>query len=111
MNLTAIVTIYKKCKENDVTNYRPMSILAQFSDILKKIHVSRLDRFVDDQSILNECKHCFQKKSSTFVNALQRFKDLFSQKRYNIYNIQIYVRIYIHTHLIIRYSSYIKYSA
>ena len=60
-----IIPLYKTGKPNNLTNYRPISILTCFSKIIKKLIHKRLSSFFDKHSILAKTQYGFQAGKST----------------------------------------------
>uniref|UniRef100_A0A8C6M161 Reverse transcriptase domain-containing protein n=1 Tax=Nothobranchius furzeri TaxID=105023 RepID=A0A8C6M161_NOTFU len=69
MKVARVIPIYKTGDKHQFTNYRPVSILSQFSKILEKLFVKRFDNFVDQCELLTECQYGFRNNRST-VQAL-----------------------------------------
>ena len=46
-----IVSVYKSGKRNDINNYRPISLLSEFSKLLEKIVYKRLSAFLTKHNI------------------------------------------------------------
>ena len=45
MKIAKVIPIFKSGKQDSFTNYRPVSLLPQFSKILEKLFNNRLDKF------------------------------------------------------------------
>ena len=54
MKIARIIPIFKNGNINDFTNYRPISLLSQFSKILEKIFHNRMMSFIEEKNILYE---------------------------------------------------------
>ena len=52
MKVAKVLPLYKSNDEHNVSNYRPVSILPQFSKILEKIFEKRLREFIDKYNLL-----------------------------------------------------------
>ena len=52
MKISVITPLFKKGKPDDINNYRPISLLSQFSKILEKIIVNRFLHFIDKHNLL-----------------------------------------------------------
>lgn len=59
MKMGKVVPLYKTGVRHKFTNYRPISLLPQFSKILEKLFSNRLDKFLDKQKILSESQYGF----------------------------------------------------
>jgi len=62
MKVAKVIPLFKAGNKNDLSNYRPVSLLPQFSKILEKRFVKRLDRFINKYNILIEQQYGFQAK-------------------------------------------------
>ena len=49
MKLARVIPLFKNCDMNDFTNYRPISLVSQFSKILENIFHNRMMLFIDDK--------------------------------------------------------------
>lgn len=65
MKIAKVVPLYKNGNKNIFTNYRPVSLLPQFSKILEKLFNKRLLSFIDKYDILSESQYGFRKNRST----------------------------------------------
>ena len=76
MKIAKVVPIFKAGERNSFTNYRPVSLLPQFSKILEKLFHSRLENFLDKNTILNENQYGFRTKRSTALALMQLTEEL-----------------------------------
>ena len=61
-----------KCKNKHIfINYRPISLLPQFSKILEKLFKTKLDTFIEKHSILNDSQYGFRSNRSTSLALLE----------------------------------------
>ena len=60
-----IIPLFKTGKPNNLTNYRPISILTCFSKIIEKLIHKRLSSFFEKLSILAKTQYGFQASKST----------------------------------------------
>ena len=65
MKIAKVIPIYKSGHHQDLGNYRPISILPQFSKILEKLFLNRLISYIEKQQILVKNQFGFRKKHST----------------------------------------------
>ena len=61
MKIAKVVPLCKAGENNLFTNYRPVSLLSQFSKILEKLFSKRLDKYIDNSSLLNSVSSRIQK--------------------------------------------------
>ncbi|KAI5631696.1 reverse transcriptase (RNA-dependent DNA polymerase) domain-containing protein [Phthorimaea operculella] len=66
--------IYKKGEHKDYRNYRPIAILSSIDKIMEKCVVNRLSNYLQNNNVLVDCQHGFQKGKSTNT-LLSRFTD------------------------------------
>ena len=57
MKITKVIPIFKSGEKGVFTNYRPISLLPQFSKILEKLYSDRLDSFLFKYSILSPSQY------------------------------------------------------
>ena len=72
MKLAKIIPIFKSGDRFKFSNYRPISLLSQFSKILEKIFNKRLTSFIEAQHILSDGQYGFRSNHSTSL-ALTEF--------------------------------------
>lgn len=65
MKIAKVVPIHKGGDSHQLNNYRPISILPQFSKILEKLFDARLESFIDKHNLLSDCQYGFRKNRST----------------------------------------------
>uniref|UniRef100_A0A673A262 Reverse transcriptase domain-containing protein n=1 Tax=Sphaeramia orbicularis TaxID=375764 RepID=A0A673A262_9TELE len=71
MKIAKVIPIYKNGDKHMVSNYRPVSLLPQFSKILEKLFVKRLDDYIDKYRILNDHQYGFRKNRSTSLAVME----------------------------------------
>ena len=67
LKLTKVIPIYKSNDAMCFTNYRPISLLSIFSQILEKIMYKRLIAFVNANNLLYKFQFGFREKHSTYM--------------------------------------------
>ena len=75
MKIANVVPIFKAGGMDEITNYRPVSILTTISKIYEKIFYSRLITFLKEQKILFKDQFGFRENNSTYmaiINLLDR---------------------------------------
>ena len=76
MKLARVIPLFKNGDMNDFTNYRPISLLSQFSKILEKIFHNRMMSFIDDKQILCKSQYGFRKNMSTSLAILELVEEI-----------------------------------
>ena len=59
MKIAKIIPIFKNGQKPEFTNYRPISILSQFSKILETLFNLRLEQFLDANKIISDSQYGF----------------------------------------------------
>ena len=67
MKISWIVQIFNAGDKNTFNNYRPMSILPQFSRVIEKLFENILLNFVEKNNVLNDNQHGFRRNGSTTI--------------------------------------------
>ncbi len=76
--IARIVPVFKAGDKNDLHNYRPISILPVFSEVLERVVYTRLSDFLEKFKILSPQQYGFRKESSTsmaILNLLEKIHD------------------------------------
>ena len=68
--LAKVIPLYKKRNKRDPNNYRPISILTCFSEILERLIHNRLQQFLKKHCVIHKSQYGFQKNISTKHAAL-----------------------------------------
>ncbi len=69
LKIARVIPLYKSGDRNDITNYRPISLLPVLSKIFEKLIHSRLTSFLDKNNVLYRKQFGFRKRHST-IHAL-----------------------------------------
>jgi Reverse transcriptase (RNA-dependent DNA polymerase)/Endonuclease-reverse transcriptase len=70
IKIAKVVPIYKKGEKDNITNYRPISILPYFSKYYEKIMYDRLYKFIEKSNIIFHTQHGFQSGHSPYMSLL-----------------------------------------
>lgn len=70
MKVAKIAPLYKSGDKDMFTNYRPVSLLPQFSKILEKLFDERLENFIVKYNLLSESQFGFRSGRSTSIALL-----------------------------------------
>lgn len=60
-----VVPVLKKGDPECISNYRPISILSNFSEVIEKAVVQRIVQFVEKYNLISDSQHGFRSKRST----------------------------------------------
>ena len=60
MKIAKVLPVHKNGAKNEFNNYRPISLLPQFSKILEKLFDLRMEKFVNKHNILHDCQFGFR---------------------------------------------------
>ncbi|XP_024116978.1 uncharacterized protein LOC112138628 [Oryzias melastigma] len=85
MKMAKVIPIYKSGDKHLFTNYRPISLLPQFSKILEKIFNDKLAKFIDKYNIINENQYGFRENRSTsmaIIDAVEEITNALDKKKY-----------------------------
>lgn len=66
-----VIPIFKKGDTNDISNYRPISLLPIISKIFEKCIASRVAHHFENNNIFTNCQHGFRKNHSTVSGILE----------------------------------------
>ena len=64
-----IKPIYKKEDKNDISNYRPISILPVISKIFERATLNQLISYFEKHCLINGLQHAYQKKTTVLLHA------------------------------------------
>ena len=87
MKIGKVIPLYKAGDRNVFSNYRPISLLSQFSKILEKLFNERLDKFIDKCNVLNNSQYGFRNKMCTthaLINLVEEISSSLDAKTFSI---------------------------
>ena len=76
MKTAKVIPVFKSGNRSDFSNYRPISLLSQFSKILEKLFNLRLEQFLISNEILSNCQYGFRSCISTVHAALELIESI-----------------------------------
>lgn len=91
MKTAKVLPIHKSGEKNNFTNYRPISILPQFSKILEKLFVIRLEKFIHKNNIIEDCQYGFRPKRATSMALIDLYEKITNNIDNNKYTIGIFI--------------------
>ena len=87
MKIGKVIPLYKAGDRNVFSNYRPISLLSQFSKILEKLFNERLDKCIDKCNVLNNSQYGFRNKMCTthaLINLVEEISSSLDAKKCSI---------------------------
>ena len=76
MKIARLIPLFKSGDVKEFSNYRPVSIVSQFSKILQKVFHNRLMSFINDKQILNNSQFGFRKNMSTALAIIELVEEI-----------------------------------
>lgn len=76
MKIAKVIPLYKSGDKKSFNNYRPVSVLSQFSKILEKLFDKRLQTFVDKHAILSNNQYGFRASCSTTTALIDLIEEI-----------------------------------
>ena len=76
MKIARVIPLFKTGNTKEFSNYRPISLLPQFSKILEKNYHSRLMAFIDSNQILYKSQYGFRKQMSTSLAIIELVEEI-----------------------------------
>ena len=91
MKIAKVIPLYKAGEKNLFTNYRPVSLLSQFSKIFEKIFSKRLDKYIDNFSLLNDSQYGFRSGKSTALALMELTEDISFAMDEKMYTVGVFI--------------------
>ena len=76
MKIARIIPLFKSGDKQNVSNYRPISLLPQFSKILEKIFNKRLMNFLNSNNLLYLRQYGFRKNMSISLAIMELVENI-----------------------------------
>jgi hypothetical protein len=80
-----ISTIYKAGDRNDPNNYRGITVTGAIGKIFNSVLNNRLDKFLVENKIINDCQIGFTKKARTYDHLKCTFDKYCNEKNGKLY--------------------------
>ena len=91
MKIAKVKPLYKSGEKDLFTNYRPVSLLSQFSKILEKLFNNRLDDFLEKNDLLVDEQYGFRKERSTSMAITQLIEELTNANEDKKFTIGVFI--------------------
>ena len=91
LKIARVTPVFKAGKENEVGNYRPISILPCFSKILERIMYNRLFKYLTTNEILYKKQFGFQEGHSTEHAIMQLIDNINSNFEKNHFTLGVFI--------------------
>ena len=91
MKIAKVVPLFISGEKNVFTNYRPISLLPQFSNILEKLYNERMDTFLNKHDILSPSQYGFRSNMSTSHALLELVEEITSSLDNKKYSVGIFI--------------------
>ena len=91
MKLAKVLPLYKTDDPTSFSNYRPVSLLSQFSKILEKLFNNRLMKFIDKNNVLFEGQYGFRQNHSTELAVIEMTEKITKSLDEKHYSVGIFV--------------------
>ena len=76
MKIAKGIPMFKSGTKTEVTNYMPISLLPQFSKILEKLFLTRINSFLCANNILSSSQYGFRTKLSTSLAVMELIEEI-----------------------------------
>ncbi len=87
MKIAKVIPLFKTGDKHLFTNYRPVSLLPQFSKILEKVFNNRLDNFIEKHNLLSDNQYGFRSNRSTtqaLIELVEEITNSIDKKKYAV---------------------------
>ena len=79
-----------RCRHH-FTNYRPVSLLPQFSKILEKLFNNRLEKFIVKHKLLSDSQYGFRSNSSTSLAIIESIEEITNAIDHKQYAVGVFI--------------------
>ena len=91
MKTAKVIPLYKTGDKHNFTNYRPVSLLSQFSKVLEKLFNSRLDKFINKYNLLSDSQYGFRSNRSTSHALIETVEDITNAIDQKLHSVGIFI--------------------
>ena len=93
MNIAKVIPIFKSGDKSQFNNYRPISVLSQFSKIFENLFYERLKTYIDKHVLLSDNQYGFRSNRSTSLALLELVEKITKSIDDGKYTIGIFIDI------------------
>ena len=76
MKIAKVVLLFKSGEKNVLNNYRPVSLLPQFSKVLEKLFSNTLSSFIEHFNVLSDNQYGFRNNRSTSLAVIELLENV-----------------------------------
>ena len=91
MKTAKVIPIFKNGDRHLFNNYRPISLLSQFSKILEKLFVKRLDSFIEKHNLLSNHQYGFRGNRSTSMAVMELVEEVSTAIENGDYTVGVFI--------------------
>ena len=91
LKIAKVTPIFKSGAKDNISNYRPISILPVFSKVLETIMYNRVYNHLNSEGLLYEKQFGFQRNNSTEHAILQLTRDITSSLEKGEYTLEVFI--------------------
>lgn len=91
MKVAKIIPLFKSGDRHSLTNYRPISLLSQFSKIIEKLFVKKFDCFLEKNSLIHDNQFGFRSTRSTSMALMKITEDITTELEKKNHTIGVFI--------------------
>ena len=91
MKTAKVIPIFKNGNKHNFCNYRPISLLPQFSKILETLFVHRLEDFTEKQHLLSDRQYGFRSNRSTTMAVMELIDNISTNTENKEYTVGLFI--------------------
>lgn len=91
MKVAKIIPLFKSGDRHSLTNYRPISLLSQFSNILEKLFVKKCDYFLEKHSLIHDNQFGFQSTRFTAMALMKITEDIITELENKNHTVGVFI--------------------